>query len=32
MTSKLLDALSDFPAHRKGLLPIIGVFAILIII
>ncbi|MDO8753788.1 MAG: hypothetical protein Q7J80_07830 [Anaerolineales bacterium] len=29
MISKLLDALSDFLAHRKGLLPIIGIFLIL---
>ncbi len=32
MISKLLDILSDFLAHRKGLLLIIGIFAILIFI
>lgn len=29
MISKLLDTLSDFLAHRKGLLPILGIFLIL---
>ena len=28
--SKLLDRISEFLAHRKGLLPIIGLFLILI--
>ena len=28
--SKLLDHISEFLAHRKGLLPIIGLFLILI--
>jgi hypothetical protein len=28
--SKLLDRMSEFLAHRKGLLPIIGLFLILI--
>jgi hypothetical protein len=28
--SKLLDHMSEFLAHRKGLLPIIGLFLILI--
>jgi len=30
MISKLLDRLSDYLAHRKGLLPIIGIVLILI--
>ncbi|MBM3179719.1 MAG: hypothetical protein FJZ86_05125 [Chloroflexi bacterium] len=29
MISRLLDILSDFLAHRKGLLPIIGIFLII---
>lgn len=28
--SKLLDLISEFLAHRKGLLPIIGLFLILV--
>lgn len=28
--SKLLDRISEFLAHRKGLLPIIGLFLILV--
>ncbi|HUH98488.1 MAG TPA: hypothetical protein VLZ89_14075 [Anaerolineales bacterium] len=28
--SKLLDALSEYLAHRKGLLPLIGIFLIVI--
>lgn len=30
MISKLLDKLSDFLARRKGLLPIIGIFLIIL--
>jgi hypothetical protein len=30
MISKLLDFLSDYLAHRKGLLPIIGIVLIII--
>lgn len=30
MISKLLDTLSNYLAHRKGLLPIIGILLILI--
>jgi len=30
MISKLLDHLSEYLAHRKGLLPIIGLFMIVI--
>ncbi|MBI3152435.1 MAG: hypothetical protein HYZ21_09895 [Chloroflexi bacterium] len=30
MISKLLDRMSEFLAHRKGLLPIIGIILILI--
>ena len=30
MISKMLDKLSDFLAHRKGLLPLIGIFLILL--
>lgn len=29
MISKLLDRLSEFLAHRKGLLPILGIFLIM---
>ena len=30
MISKLLDRLSDFLAHRKGLLPLIGIVLVII--
>ena len=30
MISKLLDRMSEYLAHRKGLLPIIGMFLIII--
>ncbi|HLA87574.1 MAG TPA: hypothetical protein VJL10_06115 [Anaerolineales bacterium] len=29
MISRLLDILSDFLAHRKGLLPLLGIFLII---